>query len=118
MGVHYTDIFSYYHGDLETVFGSAFVAEPCRTLLPGSPPPAGIEVVAPGVMRATGEDSLVALYETASGVLIQLCYLPSGPGGGGFSAACTAAAGRWSFPRIVPAVQSSSSSETSAVRCR
>lgn len=80
MGVHYTDIFSYYLGDLATVFGSAFVAEPVRTLLPGSPPPAGIEVVAPGVMRATGEDSLVALYETASGVLIQLCYLPSGPG--------------------------------------
>jgi predicted dehydrogenase len=31
-------------------------------------------------MRATGEDSLVALYETASGVLVQLSYLPSGPG--------------------------------------
>ena len=28
----------------------------------------------------TGEDSLVALYETASDILIQLCYLPSGPG--------------------------------------
>ena len=80
MGVHYTDIFAYYHGELETVFGSAFVAEPLRSLPPGSPPVAGIEEVAPGVIEATGEDSLVALYETASGVLIQLCYLPSGPG--------------------------------------
>ena len=32
MGVHYTDIFSYYHGELEQVFGSAFVAEPLRAL--------------------------------------------------------------------------------------
>jgi predicted dehydrogenase len=80
MGVHYTDIFAYYHGELETVFGSSFVAEPLRSLPPGSPPVVGIEEVAPGVIEATGEDSLVALYETASGVLIQLCYLPSGPG--------------------------------------
>ena len=31
-------------------------------------------------MQATGEDSLVALYEAASGVQVQLTYLPSGPG--------------------------------------
>lgn len=88
MGVHYTDIFSYYHGPLERVAGSAFVAEPLRVL------PAGlarvphieaarvpqIEEVSPGVMRATGEDSLVAVYQASSGVLIQLTYLPSGPG--------------------------------------
>ena len=80
MGVHYTDIFAYYLGELKTVFGSAFVAEPLRTMPAGSPPVTGIEEVAPGVIRATGEDSLVALYETASGVLVQLCYLPSGPG--------------------------------------
>ncbi len=76
MGVHYIDIFSYYHGELERVFGSAFVAEPFRLLAPGAPPITGIEEVSPGVMRATGEDSLVALYETASGVLVQL-HLPS-----------------------------------------
>ena len=80
MGVHYTDIFSYYHGELELVFGSAFVAEPLRTLQPGAAQLAGLEEVSPGVIRVTGEDSLVALYETTSGVLIQLCYLPSGPG--------------------------------------
>ncbi len=80
MGVHYTDIFAYYLGELETAFGSAFVAEPLRTLPSGSPTPVGIEEVSPGVIRATGEDSLVALYETSSGALIQLCYVPSGPG--------------------------------------
>jgi predicted dehydrogenase len=80
MGVHYTDIFEYYHGELACVSGSAFVAEPLRTLPAGSPLPAGFEEAAPGVIRATGEDSIVALYETASGVLIQLSYLPSGPG--------------------------------------
>jgi predicted dehydrogenase len=80
MGVHYTDIFRYYFGDLERVSGSAFVAEPRRVLAPGAQVGPDIEQVAPGVMRATGEDSLVALYQTASGVLIQLSYLPSGPG--------------------------------------
>jgi predicted dehydrogenase len=80
MGVHYTDIFAYYHGELEQVFGSAFIAEPFRAMPTGTVPVAAIEEVSPGVMRATGEDSLVALYETASGILIQLCYLPSGPG--------------------------------------
>jgi predicted dehydrogenase len=80
MGVHYTDIFSYYFGALEQVTGSAFIAEPFRTLDPTSPPAQGIDEVSPGVMTATGEDSLVASYRAASGVLIQLAYIPSGPG--------------------------------------
>jgi predicted dehydrogenase len=80
MGVHYTDIFIYFLGELERVSGSTFVAEPLRVLAPGAAIAPGIEEVSPGVMRATGEDSLVALYETASGVLVQLAYLPSGPG--------------------------------------
>ena len=80
MGVHYTDIFAYYLGDLETVYGAAFVAEPLRKMPAGSPPVSGIEGLTPDVIRATGEDSLVALYETSAHVLIQLCYLPSGPG--------------------------------------
>jgi predicted dehydrogenase len=80
MGVHYTDIFAYLLGDLKRVEGTAFVAEPFRVLAPGVSAPPGIEEVVPGVIRATGEDSLVALYETASGVLIQLAYIPSGPG--------------------------------------
>jgi predicted dehydrogenase len=80
MGVHYTDIFRYYLGDLDRVSGSAFIAEPLRVLTPGAPVSASVEQVSPGVMRATGDDSLVALFQTQSGVMIQLSYIPSGPG--------------------------------------
>jgi len=80
MGVHYADIFSYFLGELESVSGEAFVAEPLRVLAPGTASTAEIEEVSPGVIRATGEDSLVALFESASGVLAQLAFVPSGPG--------------------------------------
>jgi predicted dehydrogenase len=39
-----------------------------------------VEELSPGVMRATGDDSLLGIFETAGGTLIQLTYLPSGPG--------------------------------------
>ena len=80
MGVHYADIFSYFLGPLESVSGTAFVAEPLRVLAPGTAPVTGIEEVSPGVMRATGDDSLVALFETGSGAFGQLAFVPSGPG--------------------------------------
>ena len=80
MGVHYTDIFTYYLGELDRVYGSAFVAEPYRVLAPGTALAAGIEEASPGVIRATKDDSLIALYQSTSGVLIQLSYVPSGPG--------------------------------------
>jgi predicted dehydrogenase len=80
MGVHFTDIFLFYLGELERVDGVVFVAEPFRVLAPDSPRATGIEEVSPGVIRATGEDSLVALYRSAAGVPIQLSYVPSGPG--------------------------------------
>ena len=80
MGVHYADIFSYFMGALESVSGTAFVAEPLRVLAPGTASIAGIEEVSPGVIRATGEDSLVALFETVAGALAQLAFVPSGPG--------------------------------------
>jgi predicted dehydrogenase len=79
MGVHYTDIFSYLLGDLERACGVAFIAEPGRVLAPGMVAGGDVEELEPGVMRATGDDSLVAIFETAAGALIQLSYLPSGP---------------------------------------
>jgi predicted dehydrogenase len=90
MGVHYMDVFSYYHGELERVAGSAFVAEPLRVLPPGQQGAPQTEEISPGVMRATGEDSLIALYQAASGVLISLLV----PGGASCSAASTVALGR------------------------
>jgi predicted dehydrogenase len=80
MGVHYADIISYFLGELESVSGTAFIAEPLRVLAPSAAPPAEIEEVSPGVIRATGDDSLVAQFESASGVLAQLAFVPSGPG--------------------------------------
>jgi predicted dehydrogenase len=79
MGVHYTDIFSYLLGDLERACGVAFIAEPGRVLAPGMLAGGDVEELEPGVMRATGDDSLVGIFETAAGALIQLAYLPSGP---------------------------------------
>ena len=35
MGVHYTDIFAYYLGELERACGMSFIAEPGRVLGPG-----------------------------------------------------------------------------------
>lgn len=80
MGVHYADIFSYYFGNIARAYGSAFIAEPTRVLSDDPPAAASIEQPSPGVMLATGDDSLLAMYETASGVRIQLAYVPSGPG--------------------------------------
>jgi predicted dehydrogenase len=99
MGVHYTDLFRYYLGDLEAVYGSAFIAEPLRVLAAGGPPIAGINEVSPGFMRATGEDSLVALYQTAAGALVQLAFVPSGPGRQWAQRSVHGRAGSMSIPR-------------------
>jgi predicted dehydrogenase len=80
MGVHYTDLFAYYLGELERVSGTAFIAEPGRVLGADMVVGAEVEELSAGVMRATGDDSLVALFETAGGVPVQLSYIPSGPG--------------------------------------
>jgi predicted dehydrogenase len=80
MGVHFLDIFNYLLGDLKTAYGSSFIAEPVRRSIPDSPAVPGIDYLEPGVFRATGDDSLVGLYESESGVFAQLTYIPSGPG--------------------------------------
>ena len=99
MGVHYADLFRYYLGDLAGVSGCAFVAEPARVLAAGMTVGQGIEEAAPGVMRATGEDSLVALYQTDVGALVQLAYIPSGPGHEWFQRTVHGRAGSMSVPR-------------------
>jgi predicted dehydrogenase len=80
MGVHYLDIFNYLLGDMKTAYGSSFIAEPLRRSAPDAPAVEGIEYVEPGVFKATGDDALVAFFETEAGVLVQLTYIPSGPG--------------------------------------
>ena len=80
MGVHYTDIIAYYLGEFGCVFGSSFIAEPVRRVEAGASLPPGIGEVSPGAFTVTGDDSLVATYEMASGVPVQLSFVPSGPG--------------------------------------
>ncbi len=82
MGVHFVDLFRYYLGDLDSVFGRSFVAEPLRYAPSTQDASAGAAGdLAP--IRATGDDSLLGVFRTSSGCLAQLAYLPSGPGGPG-----------------------------------
>ena len=81
MGVHYTDIIHYYLGSFETIIGYGFIAEPVR--YPRSEPDGKIRTTAElftEPVTATGEDSVVATFRMKSGVLVQLAYVPSGPG--------------------------------------
>jgi predicted dehydrogenase len=80
MGVHFLDIFNYFLGPMRTAVGSSFIAEPVRRSAPGAAPAPGIDYLEPGVFRATGDDSLIGLYQSESGVFVQLTYIPSGPG--------------------------------------
>lgn len=68
MPIHYADIIEYLLGDVATVFGRGFIAEPIRRLADGQ------------TMEADGEDSVVATMRTVGGVDAQLTYLPSGRG--------------------------------------
>lgn len=68
MGCHLTDLIEYYLGPIEAAYGRGFIAEPVRRAATGE------------TIQATGEDSLVGNYRTASGVDVQLAYVPSGPG--------------------------------------
>ncbi len=68
MGTHLTDIIEYYLGPVASAYGRGLIAEPVRRDRGGE------------TFEATGEDSLVAVLRTESGVDVHLTYLPSGPG--------------------------------------
>jgi predicted dehydrogenase len=84
MGVHLTDLIQYYFGPFETVYGEGFIAEPVRyrqdDLEFQSAAYAARHAEIPEEVVATGEDSFVASYRMASGVRVQVAYVPSGPG--------------------------------------
>ena len=94
MGVHYTDIFRYFLGDLESAYGTAFIAEPIRRLArrPGRLAASTRRPRADAAPPAT--TPCVALFRASSGVLVQLAYVPRGPGASWSSAACMAEPGR------------------------
>lgn len=84
MGAHFTDLFQYYFGAFDRVFGQGFIAEPVRyrqdKLEFDSAAYAKRHAEIPDQVTATGEDSVVATYLMQSGVTVQLAYIPSGPG--------------------------------------
>lgn len=84
MGVHLTDLFQYYGGEIVTVSGEGFIAEPVRRRrdAPSRALPAYVEELKrmPEQLEATGEDSVIASYRLVSGARAQLTYINSGPG--------------------------------------
>lgn len=98
MGCHYTDLFAYYLGDLESAYGASFVAEPLRRLDPGSAQRAD-EHGQEGFVVATGDDSLIGMFRARSGVFVQLAYLPSGPGRQFVQRSLHGSAGSMTVPR-------------------
>jgi predicted dehydrogenase len=84
MGVHFTDLFQYYLGPFESAYGHGFIAEPIRYRQEQLEfeSAAYVQRLAeiPDEIVATGEDSVTVTYRMASGVTVQLAYIPSGPG--------------------------------------
>lgn len=84
MGVHITDLMQYYFGPIHSAYGKSFIAEPTRHRREA--PERNLSTYQrrfdemPTQIEATGDDSLVALVEMDSGVLVQFSYVPSGPG--------------------------------------
>jgi predicted dehydrogenase len=82
MGVHFTDLFQYYLGPFESIFGRGFIAEPIRYRR--NEPELNTEAYRarlaemPETVTPTGEDSVLALFRMASGISVQLSYIHAG----------------------------------------
>ena len=99
MGVHYSDIVQYYFGEFESAFGLSFIAEPARRYPSDMPRAVDIPEIEPGAIQATGDDSLLGLYQMRSGVWVQLAYVPSGPGERYFQRTIHGSKGSMTIPR-------------------
>jgi len=84
-GVHMADIFQYYLGRFEQVYGCGMIVEPVRK----KPEIELNELVSyktrfetyPDYIEATGEDSVVGMYKTISGAMVSMAYISAGRGG-------------------------------------
>jgi len=103
MGCHLTDIMQYHLGEIDSVSGKGFIAEPVRRRRekPEQDLPSywARLLEMPETVQPTGEDSLVATYTMASGALCQMSYIPSGPGEKWFSRTLHGREGSLSLPR-------------------
>lgn len=96
MGVHYADIIRYYMGEYETVYGQGLIVEPVRRRpeYVDHPLISYREQVKtyPETIKETGEDSIIALYQMASGAMVQFSHLGGGRGSHRFERSVH---GRW-----------------------
>jgi predicted dehydrogenase len=96
MAVHYTDIVQYYMGEFDQIYGRGLIVEPIRR----KPDHYGLELASyrerfktfPETVKATGEDSVIALYRMMSGAMVQFTYVAGGRGSSCFERSVH---GRW-----------------------
>ncbi len=87
-GVHFADLFQYFLGDYDQIFGTGLIVEATRH----RPEKFSHELESyrerhktqPESIEATGEDSIVALYRMSSGAMVQFSMISGGKGSGGF----------------------------------
>ena len=95
-GVHMADIFQYYLGKFEQVYGCGLIVEPIRK----KPESEVWELESyktrfqtyPDFVDATGEDSVIGMYKTSSGAMVSMAYISAGRGGREFQRSLH---GRW-----------------------
>ena len=95
-GVHMADIFQYYLGRFEQVYGCGMIVEPTRK----KPEVEVWELESyktrfqtyPDFINATGEDSVIGMYKTVTGAMVSMAYISAGRGGREFQRSLH---GRW-----------------------
>ena len=95
-GVHMADIFQYYLGRFEQVYGCGMIVEPTRK----KPEVEVWELESyktrfqtyPDFIDATGEDSVIGMYKTVTGAMVSMAYISAGRGGREFQRSLH---GRW-----------------------
>jgi len=83
MAVHFTDLLRFYLGEIDSMFGKGFIAEPIRYRR-AEPELKTDAYLArfkemPTEVLATGEDSVLAYFAMQSGAVGQLSYIHAGP---------------------------------------
>lgn len=83
-GVHYADLFQYFLGEYDRIFGMGMIVEAMRYRPPH--PQGTLESYRethkrlPESIEATGEDSIIALYRMKSGAMVQFSRISGGRG--------------------------------------
>ena len=79
MGVHYADLFQYFLGEFDLIFGTGLIIEPVRKRPNAENDPLSSHRERnkhyPETIEATGADSVIAMYRMTSGAMVQLAYV-------------------------------------------